>query len=337
MSGATRQEELCSAIQVSARLVGAAFSRDIVWPILTAYGNLLTDGLIVFSAQTGERYAGELEYTIQVSAGTGDPYSRALSNGFVAETGHPVGTLLSDIQARLSVSEYAIDCGVAAGFKKVYARFRDLQRVSKLADIPSMPRALAENSGFFVRYGLVDAALIGIDYQRDTMNVYFQLPAATAGCLEPKTILSMLHEMGRPEPDERMLEYACKAYRIYTTLSWDSFRIQRISFAPLPRRGLDLSALPARLEPGIEQFMCGAPQAYAGERIGTAAVKWSPTEECLDLGSYYQISPSQLKVFDGDPQRTGATPRRLVASPLPGKDTARDDDIPARGARRPRH
>lgn len=297
MSGATTREELYSAIQVSARLVGATFSRERVWPILTAYGNLLMDGVIVFSAQTGKRYAGELEYTIQVSAGADDPYSHALANGFVAETGHPVGTLLADIQARLSVSEYAIDCGVAGGFKKVYTRFRDLQEVPKLADIPAMPRALAENAGFFVRYGLVDAALIGIDYQRNTMNVYFQLPTAAAGCLEQKTILSMLHEVGRPEPDERMLEYACKAYRIYTTLSWDSFKIQRISFAPLPRRGLDLSALPAQLEPGIEQFMRSAPQAYAGERVGTAAVKWSATEECLDLGSYYQMSPSQLKAF----------------------------------------
>lgn len=290
MPGAITREGLYSAIELSAQLVGAAFSRDKVWPILTAYGNLLMDGVIVFSAQTGERHAGELEYTIQVSAGTGNPYSHALSNGFVAETDHPVGTLLSDIQARLSVSEYAIDCGVAGGFKKVYARPRDLQEMPKLADIPSMPRALADNAGFFVRYGLVDAALIGIDYQRNTMNVYFQLPAAAAGRLEPKTVLSMLHEMGWPEPDGRMLEYACKAYRIYTTLSWDSAKIQRISFAPLPCRGLDLSALPARLEPGIEQFMKGAPQTYAGARLGNAAVKWSATEELLDLGSYYNTA-----------------------------------------------
>jgi hypothetical protein len=297
MSGGRETEALYSAIEESARLVGAACSRDKVWPILIAYGDLLTDGRIIFSAQTGERYAGELEYTIEVSPGIDNPYAHALSNGFVGETDHPVGALLPDVQKRCPIDSYGIDCGVVGGFKKVYAQLGDLPGVSKLADVPSMPRALAENAGFFARHGMDSAGLIGIDYQRRTMNVYFQLPPAAAGRLEPKAILSMLREIGLPEPDGRMLEFACKSYRIYATLSWDSSKIQRISFAPLPRPGLDLSALPARLEPEIEQFMKGTPHTYAGERIGAAAVKWSADEECLDLGSYFQISPLQLKAL----------------------------------------
>jgi Aromatic prenyltransferase Orf2 len=298
MSGTAEMKDVYSAIEESARLVGAACSRDKVWPILTAYGDALRESGIVFSVQTGERYAGELEYTMQVPPGIDDPYAHALSNGFVAETDHPVGALLSDIQERISIDIYGVDCGVVGGFKKIYALFpRDLQGVPKLADISSMPRALAENAGFFARHGLDDAALIGIDYQRRTMNVYFQLPAE--GGLEPKNILSMLREIGLPEPDGRMLEFACKSYRIYATLSWDSSKIQRISFAPPPRRSLDLSALPARLEPEIEQFMKGAPYTYAGERICTSVVKWSPDGECLDLGAYYQISPLQLKTLMG--------------------------------------
>lgn len=298
MSDRTQPAELYSAIEESARLLGAPFSGDQVWPILNAYRDLLTDGRIVFSAQTGERHTGELEYSVQVSGGTDDPYARALSHGFVAETDHPVGTLISEIRARVSVGEYAIDCGIAGGFKKVYALSRDLLGVPKLADIPAMPRALAENADFFARYGLAEAAVIAADYQRNTMNVYFQLPASAAGSLAPGTILSMLRDIGLPAPDERMLKYACQAYRIYATLGWDSSEIQRIAFAPLPRFGLDLSVVPVRLEAGIERFMSGAPYTYAGERIGIAAVKWSRDEECLDLGSYYQISPSQLKALE---------------------------------------
>jgi hypothetical protein len=297
MSGETQPEELYSAIEQSARLAGVAFSGDNVKRILTTYWDLLTDGSIVFSAQTGERQAGELEYTIQVSPGGDDPYVRALSNGFAVETAHPVSALLSDIQARISVDNYAIDCGVVGGFKKIYALSRDLHEVSKLADIPSMPRALAENAGFLARYGMNNAAVIAMDYQHNTVNVYFQLHADVAGSLESETIRSMLRETGLPEPGVRILEYACKSYRIYATFSWDSPRIQRLAFAALPRRGLDLSALPVRLEPGIEQFMKGAPYTYAGERIGTAAVKWSADEECLDLGAYYQISPPHLKAM----------------------------------------
>lgn len=297
MSGSAKAEELYSAIEESARLAGAAFTRDKVWPILAAYGDLLTDGRIVFSVKTGASHAEELEYTVQVSPGLSNPYDHALSNGFAAQTDHAVGALLSDIQARIPVSEYLIDCGIVAGFQKVYTIFGGLHAVSELAGIPSMPRALAENAGFFSRYGMHDAALIGIDYQHETMNVYLQVPAAISGNLEPATILSMLRESGLPEPDEQILKYACGSQKIYATLSWDSPEIQRLAFAPPARRGLDLSGLPARLEPGTEQFMKGAPHTYGGELIGIASVKWSADEEFLDLGTIYQVSPRQLNAM----------------------------------------
>jgi hypothetical protein len=297
MSGATQPGQLYSAIEESARLAGAAFSRDKVWPILAAYGDLITDGRIVFSVKTGERHAGELEYTVQVSPGADNPYAHALSNGLVAGTGQPIGALLSDIQARFPVNEYLIDCGVVSGFQKVYTIFRGLQAMSKLASIPSIPPALVENADFFTRYGMHDTAIIGIDYRHGTMNVYFEVPAAISGNLEPKTIVSMLREGGFPEPNDRILEYACGSQKIYATLSWDSSKIQRLSFAPPAHRGLDLSTLPVRLEPDNEQFMRGAPHTYPGELVGIATVKWSLDDECLDLGTVYQVSPAQLQAM----------------------------------------
>jgi hypothetical protein len=287
-------EELCSAIEESARLVGAACSRDKIWPTLIAYGDALDESGVVFSVETGGRHAGELEYTMQVPPGIDDPYAHARSNGFVAETDHPVGSLFSDLQERISIEAYGVDYGVATGFKKVYTLFgRDPQGVSKLADIPSMPRALAENAGFLSRSGLDSATAIGIDYQNRTMNVYFQLPEV--GSLDLKAVLSMLREIGLPEPDDRMLEFASNSYRVYSTVNWDSLTIQRISFAPPPRRGLDLAALPIRLEPEIEQFTKGAPYTYDGERINISVVKWSTEGPFFDFGSYYRISPLQLK------------------------------------------
>src|SRR5262249_16872735 len=197
MPGAAEVEDIYSAIEESARLLNVPCSRDKAWPILTAYGHALTEVAIIFSVSTGSQ---EFDYTIQVPPGIDDPYAHALSNGFGAETDHPVGALFPDIQARISVDEYFFDCGVVGGFQKLYASFpHDLQRVSNLADIPSMPRAVAENASFFSHHGLGDVTLIGIDYKRKTMNLYFQLPAAVAGNLEPKIVLSMLHEIGQPE------------------------------------------------------------------------------------------------------------------------------------------
>ena len=289
MSGAAELEDVYSAIEESARLLAVPCSRDKVWPILTAYGDALAEGAIILSVSTGTR---ECDYTIQVPAGIDDPYAHALSNGFVAETDHPAGALLPDIGTRVSVDEYFFDCGVVGGFQKLYASFRlDLRKVSSLADIPSMPRAVAENAGLFADHGLDDVSVIGIDYKRKTMNLYFQVPAAAAGNLEPKTVLSMLRGSGMPEPDEQMLELACAAYRIYFTLSWGSSEVQRISFAPRPGPGLDLSAVQARLEPEVKQFMSSAPYGYTGERISILVPKWSADGDHLNLGFYYHVSP----------------------------------------------
>jgi hypothetical protein len=289
-------EELYSAIEESARLVGGTCSREMIWPTLTAYGDALDESGIVLSVQTGGHHAFELEYTMQVPAWIDDPYAHVLSNGFVARTDHPVGSLLSELRDRVLIDTYGVDYGIATGFKKVYALFaRNPLGVATLAGIPAMPRALADSTGFLAAHGLDTATVIGIDYQRRTMNIYFQLSGA--GSLEPAAVRSMLRGIGLAESDEQMLTFACNAYRIYTTLDWDSPTIQRISFAPPPRRGLDLSTLPRRLEPEIEQFMKGAPYTYDGERVCASVVKWSSDGAFLDLGSYYRISPMQLKAL----------------------------------------
>ncbi|MGW2866515.1 aromatic prenyltransferase, partial [Streptomyces sp. NPDC001205] len=236
MSGGVSAEELYSAIEESARLVDAPFSRDKVWPILAAFeGGFSENGGVIFSLQAGEEVA-EVEYSIQVSPGIEDPYTHALANGFFKETDHPVRALLAEVVELVPTSEHYIDCGIVGGFKKIYANFPHApQKVSKLAEVPSMPRAVSENLEFFARYGLEDVALVGADCKNRTMNLYFQLPAGIAGNLEPKTVQEMLRETGMSEPSEEMLAYAGKAFRVYVTLNWDRSEILRISFAPQPR------------------------------------------------------------------------------------------------------
>lgn len=298
MSGVTGAEDVYAAIEESARLVGAPCSRDEVLPILTAYfpGEALAEAGVALTVQTGERHAGELDYTINVPAEIGDPYALALSKGFVAETDHPVGNLLAEVQERCPLSEHLIDCGVAGGFKKIYAHFpHDLQPVSKLAELPSMPPAVAGNLDFFARHGLNDVAMMAFDYRRKSINLYFtRLSDETR---EPKNILSMLRETGLEEPKEQMLEFAQQAFRVNVTLSWDSPKVVRFCFAPPPARRLDSSALPVHIEPGIEKFAKNAPYTYPGERVNLFGVKWTPDGECLDVAAYYQLSPLHRRVL----------------------------------------
>lgn len=216
-----------------------------------------------------------------------DPYAIALANGLTAETDHPVGTLLSDVQGRCPVDSYGIDFGVVGGFKKIYAFFSpdDMQRLSTLVDIPGMPRSLAENYSFFARHGLDGSKVnvFGIDYRHRTVNLYFGgLPAE---CLEPKTIRSMLREIGLPDPGEQMLKLGQQAFGIYVTLSWDSSKIERFCFSVMTS---DSMALPVRIEPKIEKFLGSIPRDAADGRFIYYAGMSSTGEENFKLQSYYK-------------------------------------------------
>jgi hypothetical protein len=213
MSGAAKVDEVYSAMEESARLVGVPCSREKVWPILSSYADGIAETtLVVFAMAAGEGHSGELDYNFTVRSG-GDPYAVAVANGFTAETDHPVGALLADIQERCPVQVFGVECGVVSGFKKTYVFFPldDLQGLSKLADIPSMPRAVAEHAGTFARYGLDDkVSIIGIDYIHRTMNVYFgRFPAEY---VEPKNVLSLLGDLGLPAPSEEMLEFTRQSF-----------------------------------------------------------------------------------------------------------------------------
>lgn len=301
MSGAAEVERVYSAMEESARLLDIACSRDKIWPILTAYNEVLAEAVIVFSMASG-RHATELDFSISVPSGHGDPYDIALSNGLTAETDHPVGAFLSDNQKWCPVGMYAIDGEVTSGFKKTYAFFptNDLQGLAKLVDIPSMPYGVAENANLFARYGLDKVQMTSADYKARTVNLYFG--NLSAEFLEPEAVLSMLREMGLQEPGELGLEFAKRSFAVYPTLSWDSSKIERMCFAVITT---DPTILPTRAEPEITQFSKfanNAPYAYAGERRTLVyGLTLSPSEEYYKLGSYYQISDHQrklLKAFD---------------------------------------
>jgi len=144
--------------------------------------------VIAFRVATGARYTGDLDWRFTVPTDV-DPYAIAVSDGLTTATDHPVGALLSDIRRRCPIDSYGIDFGVVGGFKKIYSFFPpdDMQRLSTLVDLPSMPRSLADNASFFARHGLDGdkVNVFGIDYPHRTVNVYFGgLPAEV---LEPKT------------------------------------------------------------------------------------------------------------------------------------------------------
>jgi hypothetical protein len=300
MSRAAQVEDVFRAIEESCGLLNIACSRDKIWPFLTEYGYALEAG-VFFTTWTGG-HAGEFNYALVLPPGGADPYARALSSGFTAETDHPVGSLLSDMQAGCPVSGYGVDCGVADGFKEVHSFFRPdaMPGLSQLAEIPSMPRSLAENAGFLAQHG-VDGNAVGltaINYQHRTVSVYF------GGLrLEQENILSMLQGLGMREPSAQELELMQKAFAIYPTFSWNSPKINRICFAVPAQEPI---VLPARIEPEIEQFAKSAPYAYEGKRILVYGFTFTPDEQYYQVQSYWKINPPTrmlLTAFDVNKDR----------------------------------
>lgn len=294
MSGTAGLADIYSVIEESARLLDVTCSHDRVWPIMTAYGDSLPQAVIAFRVATGARNAGDLDCRFTMLPREVDPYALALSEGLIEKTDHPVGSLLADIHSGFPIDCSGIDFGVVGGFKKTWSFFPpdDLQKLSELAAIPSMPRSLAANVEFFERHGLADkASLIGIDYRHRTVNVYFGEPPAA--CFETQTIRSMLSEIGLPAPSERLLKLGEAAFGIYVTLNWDSPEIERICFAVMTP---DPLGLPVPIEPKIEQFVKNVPHT-AEDRRFVYAVTSAASGEYYKLQSYYQWRPQMLDLM----------------------------------------
>jgi hypothetical protein len=297
MAGADQEDSvlgLYSVIEESARLLEIPCSREKVLPILSAYGDDLLEAVIAFRVATSARHAGELDCRFSVPQGI-DPYELAVSNGFIARTDHPVADLLSDIRATCPVDSYGIDFGVVGGFKKIWLVLpRDeLQTISKLAGIPSIPRSLGESADFFARYGIDEGTvgLLGIDYQYRTVNVYIgELPAK---CFEAETIRSMIREVDQADPSEQMLKIGHMAFGIYVTLNWDSPKLERICFAVGTS---DPMELPVPLDPVIVRFVRHLQSSNAGRRF-VYAVASSPYGEYYKLQAYYQWRPEILDIM----------------------------------------
>ncbi|WP_075737648.1 aromatic prenyltransferase [Streptomyces acidiscabies] len=292
MSGNSEAAEICSAVRETARQLGIPFSHGKVWPILLAYKDAFTHAMpLALRSATDARHAGDLDCRFVTHPKNRNPYPLALRKGLTPRTGHPVGTVLSDIEERFPVDGYGIDFGVVSGFTKVYAGFpaQDLQKLSELVEIPAMPRSLAGHTDFYVRHGLDDKiAFVAIDYPHRTVNVYFNdVPPA---CREAEGIRSMLRDLVLPEPSERMLGLGTRAFGLYTTLSWDSPGIERLCFGVTTT---DLSSLPVPIDPQLEKFARSVPYGGASRKYvyGVAA---TATGEYYKLETHYKWNPGTV-------------------------------------------
>ncbi|MFD4634807.1 aromatic prenyltransferase [Streptomyces sp. NPDC058284] len=283
MSGTADLASVYAAVEESAGLLDVTCSPEKVRPILAAFEEVLPDAVIAFRVATNARHEGEFDCRFTVPASI-DPYAVVLEKKLTTQSGHPVESLIGEVQKHCSVDSYGVDFGVLGGFKKIWVYFPGgrHESIGHLAGLDSMPPALAHNEDFFARYGLADKVdLIGIDYGSRTMNVYF---AATPEVVAPDTVKAMHREIGLREPSEQMLDFCGKAFGVYATVNWESAKVERISYSVKTENPLELSA---RLGTKVEQFLKSVPYGIDTPKMVYAAVT-SGGEEYYKLQSYYQ-------------------------------------------------
>ncbi|MEO3765662.1 aromatic prenyltransferase [Streptomyces sp. B8F3] len=280
-------ENLYAAIEKTARLVDVPCARDKVWPVVSAFEELLPQAAILFRVATDARHAGEMNCHMMMLPSTIDPHALAQANGLLPRTDHPIDSLLRDIEGRFPIGSYGIDFGLVGGFQKAWSCFpgEQMQSLPKLAALSSMPPSVAGNMDFFDRYGLAEKiTLIGMDYGHRTINVYF---GEVDDCLKPAAVRSMLSDIGMPEPSEHLLKFAQQAFGFYATLSWDSPDIERFCYSAITP---DPLAILDRVEPKIEHFLREIP--YGGDNPKAVYVATSPGDgEYCKVQSYYQWRP----------------------------------------------
>lgn len=288
MPDATKLETVYSAIEETARLVDAPCSREKVWPALDTFGRWFDDSHIIFSMGTGKKYRGELAFDFTVPTEAGDPYAAAVADGLLEKVDHPITGLFSEIADRLPLDAYAVDFGVARGFKKACVFFPLAQPASMkaLAELPSIPPALAEHADFFAAAGLDGkVSCIGIDYGSRTWNLY--VSGLTPEFTQRDAIGETLRGMGLPEPSEQMGEFISTSFALYPTFGWDTTRVERMCFST---RTSDPNLLPARIEPDIAKFARDMPTVHSGEPSYVYAGTVARGGEFFKLASYYQFS-----------------------------------------------
>ncbi|CAN3981614.1 aromatic prenyltransferase [Kitasatospora purpeofusca] len=290
MSESAFLENFYAAVEGTARVVDVPFERETVWPILTAYQDVLPESVISFRVQNSPLGADDLDCRFTMLPRGLDPYAVALANGLAEKTDHPVGKLLAEVHGELPIDSCGVDFGVRAGFTKTWS-FPTIERlltVREVAALPSAPEGITANLELFDRYGLSDiVSTVGIDYGSRTVNLYFgggasgRVPRTT---FAPEGVRSLLAELGLPAPSEELLTFNEKAFVMYATLSWDSPKISRITYSVMTPEPL---ALPVTVAPQIVRLVQDAPYSTEGRNF-VYGVTVTPKGEYHKIQSYYQ-------------------------------------------------
>lgn len=157
----------------------------------------------------------------------------------------------------------AIDVDPAEGPAKLW-HFGSYS-VGELCELGGTPSSLQSLLPFLRRHCLTRVLCTGVDFHRQSVNVYFRLHAGSAK--DEDDVVSMLEELGLAVPsDSETRRYITGPGTFAVTLRWDSAAVERACFYIAPPV-LQAQAAPVLAMPGyIKKFMDDCALPHSGDR-----------------------------------------------------------------------
>lgn len=272
-------------IEKAAKIAEVGCNKELVNKILKVYEEQFSHPQVAVSFRTTTKSVEKRSLDVRyVDVWTShDPYAMAIENGLIAKTGHPVDDLLYEINSNFPIMGYGVDFGALNGFAKIWMRIPTHLPVplERLQSISSFPASLKNYIHLLSKYSMDRIIMVGIDYVNKSTNIYFV--KRYYGDLSPEIVTKLISELGFSVPSNELIEECANALFFYCTFTWDSPRIERLSFH---RVAHDQSQVPVHLHPFLEKYSLNAP-ILGDKRKFMYTVALSPKGNYIKLESDY--------------------------------------------------
>jgi hypothetical protein len=246
---------------------------------ILAYGEYFEKSPVAMRMTTRSKTSRNLavRYLDFLNLAKGDPLATAKEKGFVADDGHPVFALFEEAKLLCSAIGYGVDLDVSAGFSKIWL-VPSVQNATLdvLAGMENLPQGAKNTLGHFARFGLNVFGLIGFDFGRKTMNLYFMIkdPASKS-----RDYGAQLSDLGFPVDQAEFLDACRPAQALYYTFSWASAKTERVCF---PVVCSDHSQVPMRFD-SLFEIALGNASFTGGRQTCIYSIVWSQE------GNYFKV------------------------------------------------
>lgn len=206
-----------------------------------------------------------------------DPLALAKRKGFVVDDGHAVFSLFEEAKNLCRAIGYGVDLDVSRGFSKIWmVPTVHEATLDVLSRMQHLPQGAKDALGHFARFGLDVFGLIGFDFGRKTMNLYFMIKDPGSSRREYGALLS---DLGFPSRPDDLLAACRPAQALYYTFSWESPKPERVCFPVVCSRR---DQVPAHFDP-IFDLALGNESFTHGRETCIYSIVWS------ENGNYYKV------------------------------------------------